>query len=135
VPLAEATGARGHVLGVEGDRAAVEHAVRNVASYPWVEVVRGSVDRVLSRTELDRCDVVVLDPPREGAKRAVVEAVTGLRPGRVVHVACDPAALARDVALFAEAGYELETLRAFDLFPMTHHVEVVATLVPVAGSS
>jgi tRNA/tmRNA/rRNA uracil-C5-methylase (TrmA/RlmC/RlmD family) len=100
-----------------------------------VEVVRGSVDRVLSRTGLGGCDVVVLDPPREGAKRAVVEAVAGLRPSRVVHVACDPAALARDVALFADAGYEVETLRAFDLFPMTHHVEVVATLVPVAVSS
>jgi tRNA/tmRNA/rRNA uracil-C5-methylase (TrmA/RlmC/RlmD family) len=135
VPLAEVTGARGHVLAVEGDRQAVEHAERNVASYPWVEVVRGSVDRVLARSGLEGCDVVVLDPPREGAKRAVVEAVAALGPRRVVHVACDPAALARDVALFAEAGYELGTLRAFDLFPMTHHVEVVATLVPVASSS
>jgi tRNA/tmRNA/rRNA uracil-C5-methylase (TrmA/RlmC/RlmD family) len=115
VPLAEATGAAGHVLGVEGDREAAEHAARNVAAYPWVEVVRGAVD-------------VVLDPPREGAKRAVVEAVAGLRPARVVHVACDPAALARDLALFAECGYELEALRAFDLFPMTHHVECVALL-------
>jgi tRNA/tmRNA/rRNA uracil-C5-methylase (TrmA/RlmC/RlmD family) len=135
VPLAEATGADGHVLGVEGDREAVEHARRNVASYPWVEVVRGSVDRVLPRAQPDGCDVAVLDPPREGAKRAVVEAVAALRPTRVVHVACDPAALARDVALFAEAGYALEGLRAFDLFPMTHHVEAVATFVPVAVSS
>ena len=128
VPLAETTGAQGHVLAVEGDRVAVEHAGRNLASYPWVEVVRGSVDRVLARSGLERCDVVVLDPPREGAKRAVVEAVAALRPRRVVHVACDPAALARDVALFADAGYELEALRAFDLFPMTHHVECVALL-------
>ena len=135
VPLAEATGAAGHVLGVEGDRVAVEQATRNVAAYPWVEVVRGAVDRVLPRTRLDGCDVVVLDPPREGAKRAVVEAVAGLRPARVVHVACDPAALARDVALFAGAGYDVESLRAFDLFPMTHHVEVVATFVPHASSS
>ena len=135
VPLAEATGPQGHVLAVEGDREAAEHAGHNVESYPWVEVVRGSVDRVLSRSPLEECDVVVLDPPREGAKRAVVEAVTALGPRRVVHVACDPAALARDVALFAEAGYELETLRAFDLFPMTHHVEVVATLVPSSVSS
>jgi tRNA/tmRNA/rRNA uracil-C5-methylase (TrmA/RlmC/RlmD family) len=128
VPLAEATGAQGHVLAVEGDREAVEHAGHNLASYPWVEVVRGSVDRVLARSALERCDVVVLDPPRDGAKRAVVEAVAALRPRRVVHVACDPAALARDVALFAEAGYELVALRAFDVFPMTHHVECVALL-------
>ncbi|HET6562186.1 MAG TPA: TRAM domain-containing protein [Marmoricola sp.] len=128
VPLAEATGAQGHVLGVEGDGEAVAHAERNAAAYPWVEVARGPVDRVLARADLDGCDIVVLDPPREGAKRAVVEAVAALRPARVVHVACDPASLARDVALFAEAGYGLEALRAFDLFPMTHHVECVALL-------
>jgi tRNA/tmRNA/rRNA uracil-C5-methylase (TrmA/RlmC/RlmD family) len=135
VPLAEATGARGHVLGVEGDRVAAAHATANVAAYPWVEVVRGSVDRVLARLPLDGCDVVVLDPPREGARRPVVEAVAGLTPSRVVHVACDPASFARDVALFAEVGYALDTVRAFDLFPMTHHVEVVGTFTPTTTSS
>jgi tRNA/tmRNA/rRNA uracil-C5-methylase (TrmA/RlmC/RlmD family) len=77
-------------------------------------------------------DVVVLDPPREGAKRKVVDAIAALRPRAVAYVACDPAALARDVAYFREAGYELADLRAFDLFPMTHHVECVALLVPSA---
>jgi tRNA/tmRNA/rRNA uracil-C5-methylase (TrmA/RlmC/RlmD family) len=135
LPLAEATGPQGHVLAVEGDRVAAAHAERNAASYPWVEVVRGPVDRVLARSGLDGCDVVVLDPPREGARRPVVEAVAALRPRRVVHVACDPASLARDVALFAGAGYALDGLRAFDLFPMTHHVEVVATFAPASISS
>ncbi len=128
VPLAEATGASGRVVGIEGDREAAEHATHNAAPYPWVEVLRGPVDRVLARSGPAAYDVVVLDPPREGARRAVVEAVAALGPRRVVHVACDPASLARDVALFAEAGYGLETLRAFDLFPMTHHVECVALL-------
>ena len=70
---------------------------------------------------------MVLDPPREGAGAAVVAAIADLRPRTVVHVACDPAALARDAAAFVARGYELSALRAFDAFPMTHHVECVAT--------
>ncbi len=73
-------------------------------------------------------DVVVLDPPRVGAKRAVVQPITAWRPRAVVYVACDPAALGRDVAYFAELGYRLSALRAFDLFPITHQVECVALL-------
>jgi tRNA/tmRNA/rRNA uracil-C5-methylase (TrmA/RlmC/RlmD family) len=78
-------------------------------------------------------DLVVLDPPREGAKRKVVDAVARLAPRAIAYVACDPAALARDLAYFAEVGYRLADLRAFDLFPMTHHVECVALLTK-AGS-
>jgi tRNA/tmRNA/rRNA uracil-C5-methylase (TrmA/RlmC/RlmD family) len=73
--------------------------------------------------------MVVLDPPRAGAKRAVVEGIAALRPRAVAYVACDPAPLARDLAIFAERGYRLSGLRAFDLFPMTAHVECVAVLV------
>ena len=71
-------------------------------------------------------DVVVLDPPRTGAGRGVCAEVAALRPRVVAYVACDPAALARDTAYLADAGYRLDTLRAFDAFPMTHHVECVA---------
>ena len=77
-----------------------------------------------------RAATVVLDPPRSGAGREVVDAVAAMRPAQIVYVACDPVALARDVAYFAERGYPLRTLRAFDLFPNTHHVEAVATLTP-----
>ena len=77
-----------------------------------------------------RVDLVVLDPPRSGARADVVRAVAALAPRAVAYVACDPAALARDLATFGEAGYVLAGLRAFDLFPMTHHVECVAHLVP-----
>ena len=127
VPLAEATGVRGHVLAVEGDRVAVDHARANLAPYPWVEVVRGPVARVVGRDPGSPYDVVVLDPPREGAKRAVVEQVVARGPRTVVHVACDPASFARDTALLAGHDYALSSLRAFDLFPMTQHVEVVGT--------
>ncbi|HVQ17506.1 MAG TPA: class I SAM-dependent RNA methyltransferase, partial [Actinomycetes bacterium] len=78
-----------------------------------------------------RCDLVVLDPPRAGAGRAVLERVARLGPRAISYVACDPAALARDVAILAGLGYELGALRAFDLFPMTHHVECVASFQPV----
>jgi tRNA/tmRNA/rRNA uracil-C5-methylase (TrmA/RlmC/RlmD family) len=132
--LAEAVGGTGHVTAVEGDRRATEHARANLAAYPWVEPVRGSADRTLEGLlDSGPWDVVVLDPPREGARRQVVAAIAALRPSTVVHVACDPAAFARDVALFAEHGYGLAGVRAFDLFPMTQHVEVVGAFRPVSG--
>lgn len=129
--LADAVGPTGRVVGVEGDRTAAEHARGNLSDQRWAEVLTGSVDRVLGRSAPvdppDRADVVVLDPPREGAKRRVVEEVAARDPRRIVLVACDPASFARDTALLAESGYALTALRAFDLFPMTHHVEVVGT--------
>lgn len=130
--LAEAVGSRGRVAAVEGDRTAAEHARANLAAYPWAHVQGGPVDRVLGGDRIHRADVVVLDPPRDGARRRVVEQVAALGPRRVVYVACDPAAFARDVATFAEHGFQLETLRGFDLFPMTSHVELVGTLVDTA---
>jgi tRNA/tmRNA/rRNA uracil-C5-methylase (TrmA/RlmC/RlmD family) len=76
-----------------------------------------------------RAATVVLDPPRAGAGKEVVSAIAALEPAQLIYVACDPVALSRDVALLAERGYELAQLRAFDLFPNTHHVEAVARLV------
>ncbi|RYU11977.1 class I SAM-dependent RNA methyltransferase [Nocardioides iriomotensis] len=126
--LADAVGPTGSVHAVEGDRTACEHARANLAAYPHAAVTRGSVDRTLDRLDLEPVDLVVLDPPREGARKPVVSAVVARAPRAVVYVACDPAALARDVSLFTEGGYRLDALRAFDLFPMTHHVECVALL-------
>lgn len=133
--LAEAVGDSGHVTAVEGDRRAGEHAESNLSAYSWAEPVRGSAAAVLpALADRGPWDVVVLDPPREGARRAVVEGIAALRPRTVVHVACDPASFARDVALFAGQGYALDAVRAFDLFPMTQHVEVVGTFSrPVRG--
>jgi tRNA/tmRNA/rRNA uracil-C5-methylase (TrmA/RlmC/RlmD family) len=123
--LADAVGPSGEVVAVEGDEAACQHARSNLGD---VEVTWGRVDAVLATAYDEPWDLVVLDPPREGAKRAVVEQVVARAPRAVAYVACDPAALARDVATFAEHGYTLERLRALDLFPMTHHVECVALL-------
>ncbi len=123
--LADRVGAAGEVTAVESDRRAVADARRNLHDVPWVRLVQGRVDRALPS---DPVDIVVLDPPRAGAGAAVVRGVAALRPRAVAYVACDPAALARDLATFAELGYTLRDLRAFDLFPMTHHIESLALL-------
>lgn len=119
--LADA-GAR--VTGIEISRRAVRLARRNV---PGARFIAGRMERSLGRLPR-RTNVVVLDPPRRGAGRKVVEAVAATSPRAIAHVACDPAALARDLKLFAEQGYRPRTIQAFDLFPMTHHVEAVAIL-------
>lgn len=126
--LAGQVGPHGGVVVVESSRAAVDGAA-NLRDLPNVQWVAGRVERELSKLP-GRPDVVVLDPPRRGAGRVVAQTVASRTPARIVHVACDPAALARDVAVYAEHGYRLAALRAFDAFPMTHHVECIALLRP-----
>jgi len=114
-------GAGGRVELVDSTAASVRDAARN---FPTLKAHVGEVLRVLR--SLKRADVILLDPPRTGAGRPVLEQISRLKPRRVVYVACDPASLARDVATFAELGYQLSEIRAFDAFPMTHHVEQIA---------
>ncbi|CAL9566791.1 23S rRNA (uracil-C(5))-methyltransferase RlmCD [Streptomyces sp. enrichment culture] len=129
--LAERLGETGAVLGIESGKRAVEDARHNLADFPRVRIEQGKVETVLPRTGITECDLVVLDPPRAGAGKQTVRHVASLSARRIAYVACDPAALARDLSYFAEAGYKPRTLRVFDLFPMTHHVECVAILEPV----
>ena len=126
--LAERLGPGGRVTAVESDARAVSDARHNLAQHPTVRVERGRVDHVLRRLRLRRADLVVLDPPRSGAGRAVVDLLSRVQARRIAYVACDPAALARDLRWFGERGYPLADLRAFDLVPMTQHVECVAVL-------
>jgi tRNA/tmRNA/rRNA uracil-C5-methylase (TrmA/RlmC/RlmD family) len=134
--LAARVGPTGSVLLVESDQRAGRDARRSLHELEQVRFETGEVERVLPQLAAGAgplsagADVVVLDPPRSGAGQTVIRAITALAPRVVVYVACDPAALARDLAFAAAAGYRLDGLRAFDLFPMTHHVECVATLVP-----
>ncbi len=125
--LAEQVGPHGSVTVVESARAAVDDGRAALADLPQVGWRVGRVEKVLVGLP-GPPDVVVADPPRKGLGRAVVKALAAFGPARVVYVACDPAALARDVAFFAERGYTLAELRAFDAFPMTHHMECVALL-------
>ena len=148
--LAEAVGPDGTVVGIESGSAAARDARRNLRGTPWASVYQGDASQVIARHGLPPARLAVLDPPRAGAARDVIEylarparvLVRGLAPDgaagaddaaagerRIAYVSCDPATLARDIALFAAHGWRLENLRAFDAFPMTHHVECLATLV------
>jgi tRNA/tmRNA/rRNA uracil-C5-methylase (TrmA/RlmC/RlmD family) len=122
----------GSVLAVERDRWACADAARNTADQGHVEVFKAAVTPALVTHRLGSCDLVVLDPSREGAGRAVMESLAALQPGprRIVYVACDPASFARDLRVLLDAGWRLSGLRGFDMFPMTEHVELLAVIDP-----
>ena len=126
--LAEQVGATGKVAGVEFSRHAVRDGAVALADLPQVQLIADDVERAIASLP-GSPSVVVADPPRSGAGRGVVEAVASHGPARIVHIGCDPAAFARDVALYIANGYRLEQLRAFDAFPLTHHVECIGLLV------
>jgi len=121
-------GPGGRIDTVESDETAVRGARRSLHDEPTVHIHHDRVDRWLGQRHLRRCDIVVLDPPRTGAGREVMDRITALGPRAIAYVACDPASLARDTAYARAQGWHLTQLRAFDLFPMTHHVECVALL-------
>lgn len=128
-PLAAAVGETGAVLSVEGAPGTSRDARRNLHAYPQVEVVHGRVEKVL-RAQQHRFDAVVLDPARAGAGKAVVQELVRANPRAIGYVSCDPASFARDLNYFLQAGWQLESLRAFDLYPNTHHLETFGVLVP-----
>jgi tRNA/tmRNA/rRNA uracil-C5-methylase (TrmA/RlmC/RlmD family) len=151
--LAPAVGPGGAVTGVEADTAAVRDARHNLRPWPWARVHKGDVAAVLARGSdppsppregmrrgghpgaewgaLRSATLVVADPPRSGLAREVIDYLTaaGSCAARFAYVSCDPATLARDIGLLVARGWVLTDLCAFDAFPMTHHVECVATLV------
>jgi tRNA/tmRNA/rRNA uracil-C5-methylase (TrmA/RlmC/RlmD family) len=136
--VADRFGPTTRITTVESDARATEHAAENLAEWVGAAAVTGRVEHWVrslaagaSAAERARFSSAagVLDPPRAGGGRGGIEALVALQPAQLVYVACDPVAFARDVGLLAERGYRLSRLRAFDLFPMTHHVEAVALLV------
>ncbi len=141
--VGDAFGRAMRITTVESDARATEHAAENLADWLGAVAVTARVEHWMrslalsataaSATERARhgAATVVLDPPRAGAGRAVLEAVAAVGPAQLVYVACDPIAFARDVGTLSGLGYRLERLRAFDLFPNTHHVEAVGTLIRV----
>jgi tRNA/tmRNA/rRNA uracil-C5-methylase (TrmA/RlmC/RlmD family) len=122
----------GRLTVIESDVKAAAAAERNLRDLTTVTVLKSDVERALGNPRWRGVDLVVLDPPRAGAGRGVVEAIVTRSPRAVAYVACDPAALARDVRTFRDFGWQLSALRAFDLFPQTHHVECVALFAPAA---
>ena len=131
--ILEAVGSTGHVDLIEGSKVATADAARNFAAFSNITIATGDVAKLLPR--ITAADVVVLDPPRDGAGKEAVAHIARLAPRAIVYVACDPAALARDTAYLADHSYSLVKVRAFDLFPMTHHIECVALYARAEVSS
>ena len=141
--LADAVGASGTVVSIEGSPVTHKDARSNFApdgcsrtensANTRIEVIRGDVARhlvdlktALEFGEIPAIDAVVLDPSREGANRTTLERLDALDPKRILYVACDPASLGRDTGILRELGWDMVQLRAFDMYPNTHHVESVA---------
>ncbi len=135
VPLAHAVGAHGSVVAVERSSRACADAARNAAGLSQVEIVRSEVTGSVVADRLGSPDVIVLDPARQGAGLAVTRAIGALDPAprAVAYVSCDPASFARDLRVLLDVRWSMASLRAFDLFPMTEHVELVAVLIPPDG--
>ncbi len=126
----------GRVTGVEGNAAACAYARRNLAAAELenVEIETSAVGEWMTRrltgraASPDPVDFVLLDPPRSGAEPETTEGIIRLRPRRLTYVSCDPATLARDLQRLLAAGFQLSSVRAFDMFPQTHHVETIVHL-------
>ena len=133
--LAERGGLGSHITSVESHEKASGFAEGNLAGFENASVVTSDVMaylrsqvKGLSASSADRFSraTILLDPPRSGAGKSVIESLVALAPQQLVYVACDPVAFARDQKLLSAAGYGLTSLQAFDLFPHTHHIEMVA---------
>jgi tRNA/tmRNA/rRNA uracil-C5-methylase (TrmA/RlmC/RlmD family) len=115
------------VLSVDTSRTSTRAARAALADLPQVEVVTDSVRRVLS-AQRSRADIAVLDPPRAGAGRDVIDRLAAAGVRRLVHIGCEAASFARDIGLYRGHGYTVEKIKVFDAFPLTHHTECVALL-------
>ena len=125
--LGDAVGESGQVVSVDSSRAATRSARATLADLPQVSVITDSVRRAL--TEQRRgADVAVLDPPRGGAGREVIDLLAAAEVPRIVHIGCEAASFARDVGLYQRHGYAVDKISVFDSFPLTHHIECVALL-------
>lgn len=117
-----------NAIVVEADRSAAQNAKENLKSFKNIQVSSERVDKWV-RGVKNKFDVVILDPPRSGAGQSVMQQICRQTLQKIIYIACDPAALARDVLIAKKNGWKLETVVAFDLFPQTHHIESVAVLV------
>ena len=125
--LGDAVGESGRVLTIDTSRAATRAARAALLDLPQVEVITDSVRRALA-VQRAGADVAVLDPPRSGAGREVVDLLAAAGVLRVVHIGCEAASFARDIGLYRGHGYVVEKIKVFDAFPLTHHTECVALL-------
>jgi len=126
LPLARKAG---RIIGVESYKAAVQDARENARRnrIDNCEFIAGACEKVIPELE-ERFDVVVLDPPRAGLKKEVIEAVLKSAPQRIIYVSCNPGTLARDLKIFCRDGYAVKKVQPIDMFPQTFHVECVVLM-------
>ena len=122
---------QGFVTMIESDKTAVADARKIFANKLNVKILQGLVAQQLSIVK--RADLIVLDPPRTGAGEVVVMQMIKFKPRKIIYVACDPAALARDSKTLLDLGYKLDHISGYDLVPMTQHIECVAGFSPANG--
>jgi len=118
------------VIAVEEHSPAVKFAKKNVfdAGLTNIEVVSSSVAGYLAENAKTRADLILIDPPRSGTGAGVIEHIATMHPAIIVYVSCEPSILARDLRILLDAGFMIESIKALDLFPQTHHVETVVRL-------
>lgn len=121
------------VYGIESVESAVKDAIENakINSVKNAEFICGEVEKIMPElvAKGKKASVVVLDPPRKGCERVLIDTVIAMAPKRVVYVSCNPATLARDLRIFADNGYDIVEVQPVDMFPHTYHVEAVTLLV------
>ena len=130
LPLATHVTQRTRMLSIEGGRVAVANVQRNIRRLDLrdVDARCGDVSATLTNVpaHLAHPDLIVLDPPRAGARAKVCRQMVASGVRSIIYIACDPTSLGRDAGTLRSLGYELADVRAFDIYPMTHHVETVA---------
>lgn len=125
--LGDAVGESGRVLCVDTSRASTRAARAALVDLPQVDIINDSVRRAVSAQKAG-ADIAVLDPPRSGAGRDVIDLLAAAGVRRVVHIGCEAASFARDIGLYLGHGYAVERITVFDAFPLTHHTECIALL-------
>jgi 23S rRNA (uracil1939-C5)-methyltransferase len=115
----------GRVIGIESSESACEDFAVNLDEFDNVELYEGEAEAVIPHLEA-KPDIVLVDPPRAGLDKAVVDGILKLSPRIIAYVSCDPSTLARDAARLVNGGYRLKDVTPFDMFPQTYHIESVS---------
>jgi 23S rRNA (uracil1939-C5)-methyltransferase len=115
----------GRVIGVEASESACEDFTVNLDEFDNVELYEGEAEDVIPHLEV-KPDIVLVDPPRAGLDKAVVDGILKMNPGFIGYVSCDPSTLARDAARLINGGYKLMEVTPFDMFPQTYHIESIS---------
>jgi len=115
------------LVGVEFSEPACQDFATNLDEFDPIELYQGAAEEVLPKLEMQP-QVVIVDPPRAGLDEQVIQALLGMTPDQIIYVSCDPTTLARDLRKFVDAGYILQKIQPFDLFPQTYHMECIVSL-------